>query len=174
MRILSLAFCLVAALVFPVSANGSVVPPGNSAADQYAETLPGAGGNQAGGTGGGGTGGGRTGAGSPQGDVNAATQRRLDELGPAGRAAAALAKRTAPAPVAKGADKRGRADTSPGSPGLLTALKQAASSGQSGGMGIVLPLVLTGSVLAGFALLWSRRRGVEAAGSSEGANSSNS
>jgi hypothetical protein len=165
MRKVSATLALATAMLFPANAAGSVVPPGNSAADQYAETLPGAGGNQAGGTGGG-----QTGGGPHQSVVSAATQHALDQLGPAGQATSDLANRTAPRDVGRRVDEKGRGPTSEepsGSSGFLTALKQAASSGDSGGMGVGLPLILAGSLLAAFAFLQSRRRGIEKAAETE-------
>jgi hypothetical protein len=82
------------ALALPASAPAeAIVPPGNSAANQYTETAPSAGGEQL-----------PPGGNSPKGHspsptkaLGAPTADRLEELGPAGRATAALAAAGAPA-----------------------------------------------------------------------------
>src|SRR6476659_9167366 len=99
-----IAACLAAValyLVLPASsALAATAPPGNSEVNQYAETLPGGGGENTVNPPGSGPGGGRDGNGT-QGQGGAPvippqTQRQLEQLGPDGRAAAALAEANAP------------------------------------------------------------------------------
>jgi hypothetical protein len=160
MRILCVSLCVPAALLFPVAAAAKIVPPGNSGADQYAETLPGPEGNQptdsggAGRTGGnqpthsGGAGGGRL-----PGVLSPARQRGLAELGPAGRATADLAQSTASRRQQIG-PTTGEDPT--GVSGFVDVLKQGGGSGVSGGIGIVLPLIMAGSLLAAIVRLGRR------------------
>lgn len=157
MRIFCVSTSLLAALLFPVAAAAKTVPPGNSGADQYSETLPGAGGNDKTNSGGS--------SGGSQDVLSVAAQKNLDQLGPAGQATADLAQSTAP-PRQDGntssKQKGGRAnsaDSPSGSSGFADVLKQAGGGGDSGGMGIMLPLILASSLLAAFAFLWVRRRG---------------
>jgi hypothetical protein len=157
MRIFCVSTSLLAALLFPVAAAAKTVPPGNSGADQYSETLPGAGGNDK--TNAGGS------SGGSQDDVLSATaQKNLDQLGGAGQATADLAEATAPQRQGTGQDKRQgdrkATDNDPsGSSGFVDVLGQVAGNDDSGGMGIMLPLILASSLLAAFAFLWVRRRG---------------
>ena len=82
---------LFAALALPASALAEYyVPPGNSAATQYTESLPSAGGES---TGKGGHGGGTA---SPEESLGSRNAQRLEAQGPAGEATAALAAETAP------------------------------------------------------------------------------
>jgi hypothetical protein len=79
-------------LVLPASALAEYyVPPGNSAANQYTESLPSAGGESAGkGKGGGG------GTKAPAESLGARNAHKLEAQGPAGEAAAEVAAETAP------------------------------------------------------------------------------
>jgi hypothetical protein len=169
MRIFCLSLSVLAGLLCPIAAAAKILPPGNSGADQYAETLPGAGGNQPINpqpTNPGGAGGGRSpseaGGGRSLAASGAPTQKRLDELGPSGRAPAALTHSVSPRgqqQSASGKYKQGRATTaeSPsGSSGFVDVFKQLGGGGDSGGMGIALPLILAGSLLA--AIVRLRRR----------------
>ena len=140
----------------------TVSPHGNSEADQYSETIPGACGSHPPNPG--------NPAGSSNGTVPPQTLRQLRSLGPAGRNAAALAQANAPA----GARGQGNAltDRRPGSPGAASAngageggdalsgvgRALGGSSGGDGGMGFVLPLVLAGTLVTGAAYWLMRRR----------------
>jgi hypothetical protein len=159
-RNLCLSLFLLMALLFPGAAVPKIVPPGNSGADQYAETLPGPGGNQSTNPGGG--------AGGRSPGTGASTQRSPGQLGPAGGRAAGVVPPTGPPSPptgafgnpAGGANLAGgaaaSADNPSGSSGFVEVLKQAGGSGDSGGMGIALPLILAGSLLA--AIVRLRRR----------------
>jgi hypothetical protein len=144
----------------PASAQ-QVAQPGNSAADQYTETVP------------------TTGGGAPSEGVGGQTPaealgkpnaERLEATGEDGRAAADLAASTAPAPPAESAastpaedpGSRGAPDLPAGSSPAegSSALEEIIPTGvsSSGEMGIVLPLVFLGAVLAAAAVLWRRRQ----------------
>jgi hypothetical protein len=83
-------FAALAALALPAAAPADYyVPPGNSAANQYTETLPSAGGDSAG-----------KGKGvTPAQALGAKNAHKLEAEGPAGKAAAELAAETAPVVV---------------------------------------------------------------------------
>lgn len=178
---------LVASLALPpLTAAGSIVPPGNSAATQYTETFPTTGGNAEVNSpigGGGGAGGGRSAA-----DVlGPRTAHTLEQLGQEGRNVAALATESVP-PAAEGdrgpakpAHRGGgsEAKNGPGSaggsgdsgqlnpalageapggsPGFGEVLSQATGS-TSGQMGIFLPLVLVAALLWALAYAWRHRQ----------------
>lgn len=96
---IAMAIFAFAALALPGSASAarSTVPPGVSGANQYTESLPGAGGEEStksitgggGGSGEGGSGGGTTA--SPTQVLGTESTEKLEALGPEGKAAAALA-----------------------------------------------------------------------------------
>jgi hypothetical protein len=145
--------CAAAAvLTAPGSAVALKAPPGNSEVDQYAETLPGPGGNQTINPSGGG-GGGST--------LPPATERQLDRLGPDGRAAAQLARSTAP--------DRGRiashGSSDPGgthSSSAFGAVSDAISGSDGGGLGVLLPLILVGVGATGIGYALARHRARQA------------
>ncbi|HEX5989049.1 MAG TPA: hypothetical protein VFY75_02390 [Solirubrobacterales bacterium] len=86
-RSIAAASALVAALVLPAAAAAEYyVPPANSAANQYTESFPGAGGE---------SGGKRKGA-TPGDALGAGNAKKLESKGPAGKAAAEVAAETAP------------------------------------------------------------------------------
>jgi hypothetical protein len=90
-RIAALGALLVG-LALPAQALAEYyVPPGNSAANQYTESLPSAGGESSGGRGHGGGG-----TPTPQQSLGARNAKRLEAQGPAGEATAELAAETAP------------------------------------------------------------------------------
>jgi hypothetical protein len=170
----------------------TIAPPGNSGVGQYLETVPTAGGGQpsdtvhprtggvgaghsgrAGGppsSGGPGPTGGSGGAGATGGSAGAtiapSTQRALDQQGPAGVAAAALAQATAPrgagspAPVDRAGPSSSvsAASSSDGSSPASSVFKAFTGSSSGGGLGSLLPIVLIGTVLAAAVLALVRRR----------------
>ncbi|HVQ58144.1 MAG TPA: hypothetical protein VMS60_04475 [Solirubrobacterales bacterium] len=82
---------LLVALAAPAYAGAEYyVPPGNSAANQYTETLPSAGGD---------SGGKKKGKATPAATLGAGNAKKLEDQGPSGKAAAQLAAETAPATV---------------------------------------------------------------------------
>ena len=158
--------CAFVLLAVPAGASAksgcqgrTVSPHGNSEADQYSETIPGACGNH------------RPNAGnpaaSPNGTVPSQTLRRLESLGPGGQTAAALAQANAPAGARRAEGGRGGTDDNPPSAGdtgedggALSGVGRAlgGSSGDGEGMGIALPLVLAGTLVAALAYWLMRRR----------------
>lgn len=175
MRAMKLGLGLVAAIAIafqPAAAASAerLVPPENSAANQYAETYPTAAGNAPSGT---------APAPSPAKVLGARNAGRLEGLGPQGRAAAALAAATAPAQSVagrgvtasrSGAGSRGAAANGGGpgagpaqpsaSSGLSQVIAQATGSSSSGQMGLLLPLIVVAAVAWSVAYLWRRRRTV--------------
>lgn len=144
MRI-SIASLLVALAVTALPAGAAAaVPPGNSGADEYAESFPGAGGNQP--------------SANPERDSQPTTPsralgeenaERLEAAGPDGRAAAQLAASTAPG-RAGDSPRAGRGDGKPlreslrdsNGDGVLGVATKALGGSGSGGMGILLPAIL--------------------------------
>jgi len=187
--------CLVAAiaiLITPSFAGAeSVVPPGNSAAAQYTEAFPTAGGQKR-------TGNAQRGKGlSPAKTLGAHNVRRLEAQGGLGHEAAEVAAATAPSPApqasqpppashagasANGDNRAGgsggagaapsqqsvnqaggrstaRVDDAGGSSGFGEVLGQATgSSSPGGGAGILLPLVVIGTIVGSAAIVWQRKR----------------
>jgi hypothetical protein len=152
-RVLSalVALVLVAAPAAAVAqAPSTNAPPGNSAIDEYLETVPAATGNQ------------RPrppGGGSTSGALTPTQRARLERLGPDGKALVGVVDATSPArtstrkrPTAPGAT-HGRSPLG----GVI-----AAAAGHDGGagMGVVLPAILLASLLAIVAIVVVRRRSV--------------
>ena len=154
------------ALALPATAPAqAIVPPGNSAANQYTETAPSAGGEQL-----------PPGGNSPDGHspspakaLGAPTVGRLDELGPTGRATAALAAAGAPTHSQRqgksGAGSGGGSTSAPatastadpdGSSGLGQILGQA--TGLSSASNSSLPLLLALAATVVWAATYLRRR----------------
>jgi hypothetical protein len=146
----------------------AIVPPGNSAANQYTETAPSAGGEQL--PPGGSSPGGNSPAGhspSPTQALGAPTANRLEELGPAGRATAALAAAGAPARGRRqsggGPGSRARPTSPPpadpaGSSGLGQVLGQATGLSPASQSSLPLLLAIVATVVWSFAYR-RRRRG---------------
>ncbi|HKO37596.1 MAG TPA: hypothetical protein VJU14_04440 [Solirubrobacterales bacterium] len=94
---IALATALTVALVVPAQSLADYyVPPENSAANQYTESFPGAGGEKAG----------KGQKATPADTLGSRNAKRLEERGPAGKAAAEVAAETAPsqAPAGGGAN----------------------------------------------------------------------
>jgi hypothetical protein len=155
---LGLAVIAAVGLVPSTASARSLVPPGNSGANQYQETLPAAGGQEL-----------------PPGNSPApakilgpAKAHRLEQLGSAGRAAAALAAATAPQRraatghpdrvTATHSDEEGAASSGEpsGSPGWHEVLDQVTGSTSSGKTGLLLPLTLVAAFLG--AVVYAARR----------------
>ncbi|MEA2156465.1 MAG: hypothetical protein QOE11_2605 [Solirubrobacteraceae bacterium] len=151
-RLLSalVALLLLALPAAAMAAPGSQTnaPPGNSAIDEYLETVPGATGNQrprppaAAGT-------------APR--LTAAQRARLERLGPDGRAVAAVVESTAPAHATL---KPGTAVPSATGRSPLGEVLGAAAGQGGGGMGALLPAILLASLLGVITLVVLRRRSV--------------
>lgn len=164
---------LLATLLLPTGsavAQGVKVtaPPGNSAADEYVETVPTARGNTGSavpprvdgtGSGGGGAGGGGTAAASP---IPRAAARALARTAD-GRQVAALAQAGASSagPAAGGGKPSIDTTGSGGREGLLSAISTAAGSDNlPGGMGSLFPMLLLSTAVLGViaaAVRWRRR-----------------
>ncbi len=141
------------ALALPVAALAQApqtnAPPGNSAIDEYLETIPGA------------TGSGRPRPPAASGKdsvLTPAERRRLEQLGPDGKTLADAVERTAPAASSKGSGKAAEPAGTGRSPigGVVDALGGSDAGG--GGMGLALPAILLGSLLGAVALVLLRRR----------------
>lgn len=177
-----------------IASAASLVPPGNSAANQYTETFPTTGGNaEAGGKG--------KGKATPGDVLGEGNSKKLDSKGKQGRETAAVVAATAPPPVAgsatdgenagddsvaagsggtkgsggsggKQGDGAGSATNgggsgsastdvvadAEGSSGLGEVLGQATGSSSSGGIGLLLPLIVLASVVWALAFFLRRRR----------------
>jgi hypothetical protein len=172
---LALAGALVLSVVPGIAAakpgcgSGPTVPSG-SEIDQYAQSIPGACGNQenGGSSGGGGgsseAGGGAEDSGSSDSVITPSTRERLQDLGAAGAGAQTLADENAPR--IENGERGSRGGGSPGAagggqsqPGAVVGA--AIGSGEGGGMGLVLPLILL-AVTAGGALYVARKRASQA------------
>lgn len=144
---------LTAALLLVPGAGSAgavrVVPPGNSGANQYTETLPGPGGNVPSD---------EVKGGSPDKVLGAANAARLKALGPEGRAAAELAAATAPGKTGRVAPPDSAAPASSGSSGIGEVLEQATGTSGSGGMGLLLPLLIVLASIGSLAFFLARRR----------------
>lgn len=166
---LALMSLLAAGLLLPAGASGQTAPPGNSGIDEYLETLPGPGGDvptspPAGlpADGGGGPSGGGSAASPPDPPqlLGRRTARRFAEAGPAGRRAARLAAKTAirREPVAPGSSPPAGGDGKGGLAALASEAFSAGGAGSGGSMGLLLPLILIATLLAGGAFVLERRR----------------
>jgi len=149
------------------SANAATsAPPGNSGVDQYAETLPSSGGSVPSEPGGAKGQGGQSGS---DGERNQSAPSPVPErvLPPVPERAlprAGADGAEGPAPQGKGAARKGSrgknrsGDAEGGGSGLGNAVDQLAG-GDSGGMGIALPIMMGFSLLAALFLFGLRRRG---------------
>lgn len=178
---LGIAAAIALALASPVAAAQaakSFVPPGNSAANQYTEPVPTAGGGKEVGEGGGK---GR----APDKVLGSRNAHRLEAQGQPGREAAALAAATAPSVIAPTDENRagalappsggaggggssgkpqsqqaqgGPAELPSGSSGLGEVIGQATGSSSSGQLGLLLPLAIAAAIIWALAFFWRQRR----------------
>lgn len=142
------------ALAFPAASLAQApqtnAPPGNSAIDEYLETVPGATGNAPprpleGSDGGGG--------------LSAAERARLEALGPDGETLANAVDATSPAkPKGSSTSSEPAAPQGDGRSPLDAVAGTIGGSDGGDGMGIVLPAILIGSLLAAIAFVLLRRR----------------
>jgi hypothetical protein len=140
-------------------------PPGNSGVSQYMEDIPTASGGKpsssvvippGGGSGGSGRSGGSGGA--PSSSVPSSVSQKLDSDGSSGKQADALAKTTGELSGSGHVHQVVRAAAAPPSRQVLSALD---GSTGGGGLGVLLPVILIGSlVIASVAGLLRRRRSV--------------
>jgi hypothetical protein len=176
-RLIAVPALLVAILLATAGPTAAAqnVPPGVSGANQYTETLPGPGGNGA-------AGGGNSAGGGPKSSaqtLGAKNARKLEALGPEGKAAAELATETSPVGSTskkvgrKGGKGAGRnsdgkhesstgtgSSSAQGSSGIQQVLGQITGTGgsNSGGMDWLLPLLIGASVVVAATYLFARRR----------------
>jgi hypothetical protein len=156
----------IAGLALPGAALAAgTVPPGVSGAAQYTESLPGPGGEEStksmveAGQGGDGQK-----AAEPARTLGTENAEKLEALGPEGKAAAGLA--AAGGEGNRAGDKSGSggaaADTathsSGGGSGVGQVVRQLSGSDGSGGMGLLLPLLIVMAVVAAAGYLIGRRR----------------
>jgi hypothetical protein len=164
-KLLALVSCVAACAALTASAAAAkprfLTPPGNSGITQYSEVVPSGAGSTP-------TGGGHS---SPAGNVPPAAARALAGRGTARKELLQFVGSTAPNGAAKagarsgaGANPAGRRGVSAasaanpsGSPGLLSFVKSLGGGG-SGGMGVILPLILAAALLGAALALWARRR----------------
>ena len=143
---------VVLALALPALAHAQApqtnAPPGNSAVDEYLETVPGATGNARPRT--------PTPGGSGGSALTAAERARLERLGPDGKTLADAVEATAPAKRAA-AEVKPDLDAAGGSP-ARELLDAVAGDDGGGGMGLVLPAILIAALLAAITLVLLRRR----------------
>ena len=134
-------------LVLPctASAQATNAPPGNSAIDEYLETVPGATGNQTPA---------KPGAGGAT--LSAAERARLERLGPDGKVLADAVDRTTS--VGPKTDSSTAFPAAEGRSPLSEVLDAAAGRDGGGGMGVLLPAILLATLLGVIALLLARRR----------------
>ena len=133
-------------LVLPSAATAQTnAPPGNSAIDEYLETVPGATGNQIPG---------KSGAGGAA--LTAAERARLERFGPDGKVLADAVDRTTS--VGPKTDSSTAFPAAEGRSPLSEALDAAVGRDGGGGMGVLLPAILLAALLGVIALLLARRR----------------
>ena len=161
----------IALLIVPAAALGQgYAPPGNSAIDQYSENVPTAGGERpfepsGGGSGDQGSGGSGAGSGSQGGSppppaLPQAAEQALSRQGPDGQRAAELAGAGLPdrAAISDARPVAPSADLPDSDRGPLSAIGGALSGSNSGGMGLLFPLLLIATLaLAAFAGFRARR-----------------
>ncbi len=154
-RVLSVLVVLLL-IALPSAAIGQTpqtkAPPGNSAIDEYLETVPGATGNQRP----------RTGGDPSDATLTPAQRARLERLGPDGKAPPDAVDATAPAPSPTGEPREPAIapETSQGRSPLSEVLDAATGRDGGDGMGIVLPAILLAALLGIVALAVARRRSV--------------
>lgn len=168
-RILPLIAGLLLALLAAAPAlaqDKTVAPPGNSGVDEYLEVVPGAGGDTPASGGGTGGSGGSSGSQTPSSTLGSKTATQLEQLGTDGKKAAQLAAAGAPtdratarkqakSDVLGSEAQQGKSIASDGGDRVGTIA--TALSGEGGGMGLLFPLLLGGTLAAALALFAARR-----------------
>ena len=143
------AFVLVLSPAALAQSPQTNAPPGNSAIDEYLETIPSASGSVR-----------PRGPGGGAGALTPALRRRLDRLGPDGRTLARLvASTTSEAPRAVPARREVAAATSASRSPAGALIAAATGQDDGGGLGPVLPVILIASLVgAGTAVVVRARR----------------
>jgi len=145
---------VVLALALPALAHAQApqtnAPPGNSAVDEYLETVPGASGNARP----------RTPAhgGAAGSALTAAERARLERLGPDGKTLADAVEATAPAPKKSAAESSTEVLEGAGRSPARELLDAVGGDDGGGGMGLLLPGILIAALLAAITLVLLRRR----------------
>jgi hypothetical protein len=121
-------------------------PPGNSAIDEYLETVPSVTGDQRPGT-----------PGAGGGMLTPAQRQRLERLGPDGKTLADAVDATAPAAPRKAMPLPPAVE---GRSPLSAAVDAASGRDGGAGMGVVLPAILIATLLGAVVLVVVRRRSV--------------
>lgn len=154
MHLLSAILIALVLLTVPQAAAAQApstnAPPGNSAIDEYLETVPGATGNQSPRSPSDGTEPGRA-------ALTRAQRERLERAGPDGEALANLVDATSPAAKSSQSDEAAAA-TEPGRSPVGEVVGAATGQGGGGGMGFVLPAILLASLLGVIAVVVMQRR----------------
>jgi hypothetical protein len=168
--ILSLAGALLLSVVPAVATakpgcGAGLNVPSGSEIDQYAQSIPGACGNQEQGgpqTAGGGSSGGGGGSGSSGAPISASTRELLQDQGAAGAVAESLANANAPRIRNNGgggsAGGQGKGSGSDDGQSQAGAALDSLLGSDDGGMGIVLPLILLGVAVGGGLFVTRRAR----------------
>ena len=163
-RMMSRASLFAIAVMFlygsPAHALTRVAPPGNSGVSEYQENVPSAGGGvpvtnlPA--------------TGAPSQALPHSVVTQLDHAGAAGRATAQLADRTAPRVVRHvrgshtttppGRSGSGASINEPSAASVGSQLSDSVIGGRGGGLGLLLPVVLAGSLTVAAAVVLARRR----------------
>jgi hypothetical protein len=147
-------------LLLPAATAHAVVPPGNSAVNQYTETFPTARGAKATKRSG------KPKARSPREALGADNARKLAAEGPVGREVAEIVAATAPGGTTA-ADRGSGADGNAapagpegpeGSSGFREVVAQATGSSDSGRMGTLLPLLIVAAIAGSAFYFWRQRR----------------
>jgi len=155
----SLALCAVLAFAGTAAAAPAHVPPDNSGAAQYTESLPGVSGDQTARKLREGKGGKNRKRNGKARTLSPADKARLEALGKEGKDAAQLAESGSPkASGGAGAQGAGGGESSADGSGAEQVLGTATGSSDSGGIGWLLPLLIAAAVVAAIALVIVRRR----------------
>jgi hypothetical protein len=165
MRALGIKLGLTAAIAIlalpSVAAAERIVPPGNSAVNQYTETFPTAKGKA------------RTKhrvKRQPAQILGSRNAHRLEAAGPQGQAVAEVVAATAPAPAPAGSDTAPagseeqagggarHAQEPAGSSGVGKAIAEATGSSDSGELGLLLPILILCAIAGSTAYFWQHNR----------------
>jgi hypothetical protein len=161
------AALLLAALTPGIAA--AVVPPGHAVGNQYVETVPGAGGEEAtaapihdqtpgGGSNGNSGGSSGGGAASPTEALGAKTTKRFEKAGDAGRAAANLAAATDPSTATAKDGGSNAASVDGGESPLKQVVGHLTGTSDDSGMGLLLPTLILASAVVAVGFLFAKRR----------------
>jgi hypothetical protein len=170
-RVLTVAIAALLVVSANAGATQTVVPPGHAGGNQYVETIPGAGGEDAtapvqGGTiggGGGKPGGPDRGGPSVTEALGTETAHRFEQAGKAGKRTANLAAATGPSRKAGAAGSyagatNGQAGSTSGESPLQQILGHLTGAESDDGMGLLMPLLIAMTAILAVGFLLGRRR----------------